>query len=66
MSRRAIEASIYVFAIVAIAGCLLYFRYHQFHWWLLIIPAIGVPLKIIAYRVQQASGIDKRLRTPPG
>ena len=55
MSQRSKEILLYMLCVPIIASGVLYFIYHQrqFHWWLLIGPAIGTPLAIMAARRQQ-------------
>jgi hypothetical protein len=53
MSQRSKEILIYVLAVVALAGVVVYFQYHQFQWWLLTIPAISIPLVVLQQRRQQ-------------
>ena len=53
MSPRSKTMLIYVLLAVVVAGAVVYFQHHQFHWWLLIGPAIGTPLAIIASRRQK-------------
>jgi hypothetical protein len=48
MSQRSNEMIIYLLFVVVVASAVQYFRYHQFHWWLPIGPAIATPLAIIA------------------
>jgi hypothetical protein len=52
MSQRSKEVLIYVLAVVTIAGGVVYFRYHQFQWWLLIIPATSIPVVVLQHRRQ--------------
>jgi nitrate reductase gamma subunit len=57
MDQRSKTILINVFSCVFIAACIaglvVYFQYHQFHWWLLLGPAISIPLVVIAQRRQQ-------------
>jgi len=53
MSQRSKEILIYVLAVVTIAGVVVYFRYHQFDWWLLVVPAISIPLVVMQQRHQK-------------
>jgi hypothetical protein len=53
MSKRSGEIVAYVLGLIAIGGFVQYFRYHQFHWWLLIIPATSIPLVIMQQRRQK-------------
>jgi hypothetical protein len=39
--------------VVVIAGFVVYFQYHPFHWWMLIAPALSIPLVVIADRRQR-------------
>jgi hypothetical protein len=65
MSQRSKEMIIYLIFVVVVASAVQYFRYHQFHWWLLIGPAIGTPLAIIASR-RQKHWDELRLRRERG
>jgi hypothetical protein len=53
MSLRLKTILIYVLLAVIIIGVVIYFQYHQFHWWLLLIPVFSAPLKIIYFRRQK-------------
>jgi hypothetical protein len=53
MSQRSKEIMIYILGAVVIAGVVVFFQYHQFHWWLLLIPVFGAPIKIIYARRQK-------------
>jgi hypothetical protein len=57
MSSRSKTILINVFSgagiVVMIAGSVVYFQYHQFHWYLLLPPAISIPLVVIADRRQR-------------
>jgi hypothetical protein len=53
MSQRLKEVLIYVLAVVTTAGVVVFFQYHRFQWWLLIIPAISIPFVVIASRRQK-------------
>jgi hypothetical protein len=53
MSQRSKEMVACVLGIISIAGVVVYFQYHPFHWWLLIGPVIGTPLVVIASRRQK-------------
>jgi hypothetical protein len=52
VSKRSGEIAAYVLGVIAIAGGILFFRYHQFHWWLLIIPATSIPLVVMRGRLK--------------
>ena len=53
MSKRSGEIVAYVLGIIAIPGFVVYFYYHPFHWWLLIIPATSIPFVIMQQRRQK-------------
>jgi hypothetical protein len=53
MSQRSKEALLYILCAVVVAGVIVYFQYHTFHWWLLIGPAFAAPIKIIYFRRQK-------------
>ena len=53
MSQRSKELLIYVLAVVTTAGVVVFFQYHRFQWWLLIIPAISIPFVVVASRRQK-------------
>lgn len=62
MSQRSKEILVYVLAVVVIASAVVHFRHHQFHWWLLIGPAMGSTLVVIASRRQKRWDEDLRSR----
>ena len=53
MSQRSKEALFYILCAVIVAGVIVFFQYHTFHWWLLIGPAFAAPFKIIYFRRQK-------------
>ena len=61
MSQRSKEILIYILAVVVIAGVVVYFQYHRFHWWDLIGPALGTVFVVIASR-RQKHGDELRSR----
>jgi hypothetical protein len=58
MSKRSGEIIAYVLGVIAIASLPVYFHYHQFHWWLLIGPALGSIFVVMQQRRQNRADSD--------